>query len=273
MATYSSYKKVASDAIVDLSVTGAKLVDTTVSTANLAANSVGTTELAATTVAASNIAAGEVGTTQLGATIDLSGKTVTYRTITNADISGTSAITTSKISGAITSIASNGLATSATTNTLNATNITSGSLSVLRGGQQNLTNGFSVHPTSVVSSAGTIAWSTSTQGHQVGSSSNTWQFDGSNQVVTVYQTGTYICMAEVITATSSGQSNMYIQVNGSSWTDFRGGDTISNHAAVSGAITMNLSANDNVRIYMGQSNGWHSGYYSRWSFTKLGGWS
>jgi hypothetical protein len=78
-------------------------------------------------------------------------------------------------------------------------------------------------------------------------------------------------LAEVITATSTGSNNMYIQVNGSSWTDFRGGDTISNHAAVSGAITMNLSANDNVRIYIG--NNWHENYYSRWSFTKLGGWS
>jgi len=273
MATYSSYKKIASDAIDNLSITGAKLSNSTISTANLAANSVGTTELAATTVVLANIGNGEVGTNQLDTTINLSAKTVTYRPITNNDITATSGISTSKLSGAVTAIASNGLATSATTNTLNASNITSGSLAAARGGQQNLTTGFSVHPTSVFGGAGTIAWSTSNQGHQTGASSNTWQFDGANQVVTVYQTGTYILLAEVITATSTGSSNMYIRVNGGDWTDFRGGDTIGNHAAVSGAITMNLSANDNIRIFMGQSTGWHSDYYSRWSLTKLGGWS
>jgi len=46
----------------------------------------------------------------------------------NADINGSAAIATSKLSGAATSIASHGLATSATTDTTNASNIGSGTL-------------------------------------------------------------------------------------------------------------------------------------------------
>jgi len=46
----------------------------------------------------------------------------------NADINASAAIATSKISGAVTSIASHGLATSATTDTTNASNIGSGTL-------------------------------------------------------------------------------------------------------------------------------------------------
>jgi len=48
--------------------------------------------------------------------------------IVNADINGSAAIVTSKLSGAVTSIASHGLATSATTDTTSASNISSGTL-------------------------------------------------------------------------------------------------------------------------------------------------
>lgn len=275
MATYGSYKKIASESIVDTTVTNAKFVNNTISTAKLATNSVGTTELAATTVGTTNIGTGEVGTTQLDTTLDLSGRTVTYRPIVNADISASAAIATSKLTGALTSVASNGLATSATTNTLNATNITSGTLPFARGGQGALTTGFSLMPSGGQQlRADTLDWVTATGGHNTGASANTFQFDAANKIATVYQTGTYICMVEVITGLSSGSQNLYIQVNGSSWTDFRGGDTIGNHAATSGAISMNLSANDNIRIYIGNATqGWHGNYYSRWSLTKLGGWS
>lgn len=275
MATYGSYKKIKSESIVDLTVTNAKFVANTIAATDLAANSVGTTELANTTVGTTNIGTGEVGTAQLDTTIDLSAKTVTYRTIVNGDISASAAISTAKLTGALTSITSNGLATSATTNTLNASNITAGSLTYARGARTNETYGFSVMPGGGQQlRADTIDWTTASGGHITGASSNTFQFDGTNKIVTVYQTGTYICMAEVITGLGSGPQNMYIQVNGGSWTDFRGGDTIGNHAATSGALTMNLSANDNIRIYMGNAtSGWHGNYYSRWSLTKLGGWS
>ena len=49
-------------------------------------------------------------------------------TIVNSDINASAAIATSKLSGAVTSIASHDLATSATTDTTNASNITSGTL-------------------------------------------------------------------------------------------------------------------------------------------------
>ena len=48
--------------------------------------------------------------------------------IVNADINASAAIVTSKLSGAVTSIASHGLATSATTDTTSASNISSGTL-------------------------------------------------------------------------------------------------------------------------------------------------
>jgi hypothetical protein len=49
-------------------------------------------------------------------------------TIVDSDVNASAAIATSKVSGAVTSIASHGLATSATTDTTNATNIGSGTL-------------------------------------------------------------------------------------------------------------------------------------------------
>jgi len=48
--------------------------------------------------------------------------------IVNADVDASAAIVTSKLSGAVTSIASHGLATSATTDTTSASNISSGTL-------------------------------------------------------------------------------------------------------------------------------------------------
>ena len=89
MATYTQFKKVTSD----------NIVDATIADADLASNSVTSTKINNGAVTSSKIASGAVSDTELAATLDLSGKTVTYRAITNGDISAGAAIDNSKISG------------------------------------------------------------------------------------------------------------------------------------------------------------------------------
>jgi hypothetical protein len=84
MPSYNSFKRITSEAIIDGSVTGTKLGTDSVTSAKINANAVSTAD----------ILNGAVGTTQLAASVDLSGKTVTYRAIVNADIAN------STISGA-----------------------------------------------------------------------------------------------------------------------------------------------------------------------------
>ena len=69
------------------------------------------------------------GTTRTITMPDSAVTLVSSGAIANADINASAAIVTSKLSGAVTSIASHGLATSATTDTTNASNIGSGTLS------------------------------------------------------------------------------------------------------------------------------------------------
>ena len=91
MATYSSFKKISSEAIIDGAITGTALGTGSIETAAFNAASVRTTD----------ILDGAVGTTQLAATVDLSGKTVTYRPIINADITNSQITGAQLASGAI----------------------------------------------------------------------------------------------------------------------------------------------------------------------------
>jgi hypothetical protein len=270
MATYGSYKRLYTEAIQDATLTANEIAGNAVTQGKIAGTTITGTQIGTGQVTAAKLANNAVGTNQLASTIDLSTKTVTYRPIVNADISSSAAIATTKLSGAISSIASNGLATSATTDTTNASNITSGTLAQPYGGRGAMNYGFSVAPTSVNGSRGTITWAANQcpGGYVTGNSSNT--FDWSGTTVTVYQPGLYITMAEVITSAGSNENDIFYYWNGNVISDFRGGGNNGNHTAVSGAIILNLSANDTVFI---QTNTWHSGYYSRWSFHKLGGWA
>jgi hypothetical protein len=76
MATYSSFKKIDSDALVDATILPADIAGNTIPTAAITANSVPAAAFS-----------GTVTSQKLASTIDLSGKTVTYRAITNTDIS------------------------------------------------------------------------------------------------------------------------------------------------------------------------------------------
>ena len=93
MPTYNSFKRIDAEAIVD----------STIAASDVADNAVITGKFATDAITASKIGPGQVGATQLGASVDLSGRTVTYRTIVDGDISSGAAITSDRLaSGAIT---------------------------------------------------------------------------------------------------------------------------------------------------------------------------
>lgn len=93
MASYASFKRIASDSIINGQVTSGDIADNAAISGKFSNDS----------VTSSKIAAGAVGATQLASTIDLSTKTVTYRSINSGDISASAAIEGSKLgSGAIT---------------------------------------------------------------------------------------------------------------------------------------------------------------------------
>ena len=269
MATYGSYKKISTESIPDGVITSSSIASGAVTQAKIAATTITGTQLGTGAVTAAKLANAAIGTDQLG-TVDLSSKTVTYRTISNADISATAAIATSKISGSLSSITGNALAASALTDGTNASNISSGTLAYNYGGRGNLSYGFSVAPTAVNASRGTITWAANRcpGGYVTGNTAST--FDWSGTTVTVYQAGLYISLCEVITSSGSNENDIFYYWNGNQISDFRGGGNNGNHTAVSGAIILNLSVNDTVYV---QTNSWHSDYYSRWSFHKLGGWA
>ena len=93
MATYSSFKRIANDSIIDGTVAAGDIAD----------NAAITGKFSTDAVTAAKIGTGQVGTSQLASTIDLSSKTVTYRTIIDSDLASGAAVAASKLaSGAAT---------------------------------------------------------------------------------------------------------------------------------------------------------------------------
>lgn len=93
MATYNSFKRISTDALVNNAVAADDIGTGEIQTGKFAAGAITTNKLANSAVGAS----------QLAATLDISGKSVTYRSIVNADISNTANITGTQLgSGAIT---------------------------------------------------------------------------------------------------------------------------------------------------------------------------
>ena len=86
MATYSSFKKIDTDAIVN----GTLLPE------DIAADTIPNTAISATQVPAAAFNA-TVTSAKIASTIDLSGKTVTYRAITNTDVSTSAGIAGAKL--------------------------------------------------------------------------------------------------------------------------------------------------------------------------------
>lgn len=87
MAIYDSFKKIDADAIVDGSIATTDIGDSQVTAAKVAPNAVTT----------SKILDEEVSATQLAGSLDISGKSVTYRAITSGDISASAAIDGAKL--------------------------------------------------------------------------------------------------------------------------------------------------------------------------------
>jgi hypothetical protein len=109
MASYNSFKRVSSGAIVDGAVTSAKL----------ALNAITSAKILNDAVTTAKINDGAVSSSKLSSSLDFSGKTITYRPLTNSDIDASAGIATSKISG---------LGTLATLNSVGASQITDGSI-------------------------------------------------------------------------------------------------------------------------------------------------
>lgn len=92
MATYSSFKKINSEAIIDGTITGADIASTTIPTAAIQNSAVDGTKISGTVTSA-----------KLATTIDLSAKTVTYRALVDGDFSASAAIGGSKLASTATS--------------------------------------------------------------------------------------------------------------------------------------------------------------------------
>lgn len=94
MATYNSFKKINSEAIIDGEVVASEVASLTITSSELADGS----------VTAAKILDGAVTDGKLDSNLDISGKTVTYRAIANADINASAGIAGSKFaSGAMSS--------------------------------------------------------------------------------------------------------------------------------------------------------------------------
>lgn len=92
MATYSSFKKIETESIIDSAVIGAKLAVDSITSAKFSSASVRTTD----------IADSAVGSNQLAASLDLSSKTVAYRPFVSADFLNTTIAGSKLASNAIT---------------------------------------------------------------------------------------------------------------------------------------------------------------------------
>jgi hypothetical protein len=86
MPSYSSFKKISSEAIVDQTIQSGDIANTTIVTGDIQDGAVVAGKMN-----------GVVTSAKLNATVDLSGKTVTYRPIVNSDISGSAGIAGAKL--------------------------------------------------------------------------------------------------------------------------------------------------------------------------------
>jgi hypothetical protein len=92
MATYNSFKRIATDSFINSSI----------ATGDMANNAVAAGKFQSAAITAGKFENASVGATQLASTVDLSTKTVTYRSIVDGDVATGAAIEGSKLaSGAI----------------------------------------------------------------------------------------------------------------------------------------------------------------------------
>jgi len=125
-------------------------------------------------------------------------------TIINADVDNSAAIATSKLSGAVTSIASHGLAASATTDTTNASNLASGTVPTARLGSGTANSDSFLRGDGAWNAAGGGAWTLI--GTQVASDSASLTQTGLDSTYDTYA----IAFADILPATDNVTVNVQV---------------------------------------------------------------
>jgi hypothetical protein len=258
MATYSSFKRISNDSLVDTSIVAA----------DLAAGAVTNGKIAANAVTGAKFATNAVGTTQLAGTVDLSAKTVTYRSIVTGDISGSAAIGGAKLASgaAVANIGYTPLANSGgtMTGTLRVPNASAATAGVNQSGATNTGIYFDTGNNVYFTTAGTQRMAINSNGHRtIGTDRTT-----GSVMFHAYPTGGW-CYCNTWNSTGYTWTPV-TSGNGWNWNNYqRGGSNFNNS---SGAFTAPVSGHYHFMFQTyGHNDTASTNGYTHLSFGRNGG--